>query len=235
MSKRRPGASSDLEEVRPNLFIVHNPALRPLLRGEGEVTGDRFLLTSQRREGLIARLRVRSFIVRTIDDLLTYLPGLPPIQPPGLPVVRLLASGERFSRLGGSPPAWQPIAPLPDRTPSQVELLPGEVVRRRHGRGAPEFVLIGGTRTANLEFKPLSEDLALLHAFAHISLRSPSSIALAVEGDGFLLPDLPLPTAYETFLRRIAEKTKPGWHIPAAGLPYVKDILDRLGIKVVGA
>jgi hypothetical protein len=43
-SRRRPGATCDLEEVRPDLFVVYNPAAGPALRGEGERNGDRFQL-----------------------------------------------------------------------------------------------------------------------------------------------------------------------------------------------
>jgi hypothetical protein len=232
MTKRRSGAAADFEEVQPNLFIIHNPALRSILRGEGEITGDRFLLTSPRREGLLARLRSRTFIVRTIDDLLAYLPGLPEVPPPGPPIVRVLASGERFSWLGGTPPAWQPIEPMANREPPQVELLTNTVVRRKRNRGAPEYLLVGGTQTANLYFKPLGEDLALLHAYAQLASPTPPILALAHTDDGFLLPDIPLPGPYTALLRRLATKTKPGWQITAAGLAYIEAILARLQLQV---
>ncbi|NJM06200.1 hypothetical protein HC891_08365 [Candidatus Gracilibacteria bacterium] len=29
----------DLEEMRPNLFVIHNPSVKVMLRGEGDVFG----------------------------------------------------------------------------------------------------------------------------------------------------------------------------------------------------
>ncbi|NTU83127.1 MAG: hypothetical protein HGA45_27780, partial [Chloroflexales bacterium] len=84
-SKRRPGAPADLEEVRPNRFIVYNPAASSTLRGEGEREGDRFLLTTWRRDGLIARLRAKSFLVLTLADQIGALPDLPRPAPPRPP------------------------------------------------------------------------------------------------------------------------------------------------------
>lgn len=88
MSRRRPGAPADLEEVRPDLFVVHNPAAGPVLRGEGLREGDRFRLTSWRREGLVARLRDRGFVVLTLTDQIAALPPLPVAPSPGEPFTR---------------------------------------------------------------------------------------------------------------------------------------------------
>jgi hypothetical protein len=74
----------DLDEARPNLFVVTNAKVRPFLRGEGELSGKMFRLQSLRREGWIARVRMAGFNVRTLQDRIEALKRIVPDVFPGL-------------------------------------------------------------------------------------------------------------------------------------------------------
>lgn len=222
-SRRRPGAPADLEELRPNRFVVHNPLAGVVLRGEGERDGDRFTLTTWRREGLLARLRARQFKVLTLADQIAALPGLPAAAPLGPPQLRPLARGERVSLFVG-PTGWQPAPPAPD-APATVLLRPGQVIRRRKGRGPADYFLVApGT------LRPLAEDEALRHGYARVAHEGPAVVALALDEAGSLLPDLPLPAAHRALLGRLAERTPAGWRVPPDAVAHVEALLTRLGL-----
>ncbi|MBX0327095.1 hypothetical protein K2Z83_05280 [Oscillochloris sp. ZM17-4] len=224
-SRRRPGAPCDFEEMRPGLFIIHNPALGPTLRGEGDREGDRFTLTSQRGEGLVARLRARSFSVLTLADQAAGLPGLPTPAPPGEPRVRQLAAGERVSYFAAEPLGW---APAPEAGPGAVSLREGWPLRRRRSRGSFSYhQLVGGA------LAPLDEDLALRIGYAQIALAGPLSIPATPVAGGHLLPDIPLPAAHRRLLGRAAARTPQGWLVPPEGLHTAAAILARLGIDMI--
>lgn len=225
-SQRRPGATLDLEEVRPGLFIVHNPAIGPVLRGEGEREGDRFRLTSWRGEGLVARLRSRGFLVRTLNDQFDSLPELPDVGPPGAEQTRPLSGGERISYFAANPLGWQPV-PLVGADESSAVLRDGWAVRRRRGRGPADYyrVVHGG-------LAPLGEKAALLIGYAQASrVGTPPVRATIVEG-GYLLPDLALPPPHKALLGRLAEHTPAGWQIASQNLPLAEELLARLGLRL---
>jgi hypothetical protein len=224
-SRRRPGAPCDFEEVRPGLFIVHNPALGPVLRGEGEREGDRFLLTSQRGEGLIARLRARGFAASTIADQAADLPGPPAVAAPGEPVVRPLVAGERVSYFAADPLGW---APAPAAGPGAVRLRDGWVIRRRRSRGPAGYYQLQGGALA-----PRDEDTALRIGYAQAALLGAAQVMAAPAEGGLVLPDLPLPAAYGRLLKRIAERTPAGWLVPPPGLPSAAALLARLGVTLI--
>lgn len=225
-SKRRPGAACDLEEVRPGLFLVHNPALGPLLRGEGERAGDRFRLTTWRGEGLVARLRARAFVVVTIADQIAGLPGPPAVDPPGATVYRALAADERLSTFVAEPLGWAPV-PLSDESPPRAALRQGWVLRRRRGRGAADYYRLVG---ANLV--PLPADAAILQGYAQAAHAGPLSVTLTPVPGGHLLPDLPVPTKHRLLLGRLATRGREGWLVPDESLGLVRGVLERLGITL---
>jgi hypothetical protein len=230
-SKRHSGANCDLDEIRPHIFIVYNPALRPLLRGEGDLVGDRFTLTGQRREGLLARLRTRTFVVHSIDALIAVLPPLPEVAAPGAALARTLTAGERYSAFAAMPEGWAHLSAEPDQVPPRLLLRVGWAVRRRRGRNAPEYFLVAA-RNGLADLQPIGEGRALLHGYAQITLAGPQElVALPAEG-GLLLPDLPLPAAHTALMRRIGDKTKQGWQVSAAGLPFAADLLATLGLVI---
>lgn len=223
MSRRRPGAACDLEEIRPDAFLIHNPALGPLLSGEGERTGDRFYLTTWRREGLIARLRMRTFVVHTLVDQIAALPDLPAPPPLGAPQIRPAVGAERISIFSADPLGWTP-APSTDQG---VQLYEGAIIRRRRGRGPASYFQIGPAGA----FQPLEEDVALRLGYARIAAQQPV-VALQPAADGAFLSDLPLPEAHRLLLGRLATATRAGWQIPAASSALVGLLLARLGLQV---
>jgi hypothetical protein len=225
MPRRRPGAPADLEELRPGRFVLHNPATGPALRGEGEREGDRFTLTGQRRDGLLARLRARGFSVLSLADQIAALPALPPAVPHGSRCERILAAGERLSVFTGAPPAWQP-APAAAR-PDAVTLCEGQVIRRRKGRGPGAYY-----RVERDSLRPLSEDEALYGGYAQAALDGPPQIMAAAAAAGYLLPDLPLPTPHRALLGRIATRQSEGWLVAAADMPLAAALLARLGLEL---
>jgi hypothetical protein len=223
MSRRRLGAPCDLEEIRPDSFLVHNPAIGPLLSGEGERNGDRFRLTTWRREGLIGRLRARSFVVHTLADQIAALPDLPAAGPRGALLTRPSVQGERISVFGADPPGW---VPAPE-TPAGVQLREGEVIRRRRGRGPANYYRVGPGGA----LQPLSEDAAVQLGYAQIAAQAPT-IALQPHEAGAFLADLPLPRTHRLLLGRIAEATRSGWTIAPASIPLVESLLARLRLRV---
>lgn len=223
--RRRPGAPADLEEFRPNLFIVHNPAAGPTLRGEGEREGDRFRLTTWRRDGLIARLRARGFAVLTLADQIASLPDLPRA-PLGASLARSFAAGERVSVFGGSPPGWRP-APLAPDDPQAVLVREGQVIRRRKGRGPASYALIGRGG-----FKALNEDEALRHGYAQLVHEPPDPIVLRHTEQGSLLPELSLPGAHRTLLGRFATRGRDGWLIAPGAEALAAALLARLNLQL---
>ena len=224
-SRRRAGAPCDFEEARPGLFIIHNPAIGPALRGEGDREGDRFTLTSWRGEGLVARLRARSFTVLTLADQAAALPGLPAVDPPGASLAHTLAASERISYFAAEPLGWEPA---PDAGPGAVSLREGWALRRRRSRGPFSYYqLVGGT------LAPRGEDAALRIGYAQATIAGALAVAVAPVEGGHLLADLPLPAAHRRVLGRIAEHTPQGWVISPTGIPAAAAILARLGVNLV--
>jgi hypothetical protein len=223
VSRRRPGASCDLEEIYPDAFLVHNPAIGPLLSGEGERNGDRFRLTGWRREGLIGRLRSRTFVVHTLADQIAALPDLPTPPPLGATVIRPESRAERISMFAADPPGWAPAPTLPNGT----QLHEGDVIRRRRGRGPASFFLVGPGGA----FQPLGEDAALRLGYARIASQQPA-VALQPTDNDALLNDLPLPDAHRLLMGRLATATRAGWQIPLVSIPLVELLLARLGVRV---
>ncbi|MFV9503089.1 MAG: hypothetical protein AB4911_00845 [Oscillochloridaceae bacterium umkhey_bin13] len=229
MPKRRPGAPADLEELRPGYFVVHNSAVGPGLRGEGERDGDRFRLTSWRREGLIARLRAKEFVVLTLSDQIAALPALPTIASPGPMITHTLARQERISGFGVDPhgvPGWQPLA---ETAPGQVCLALGWSIRRRKGRSPGSYAHVS---PAGLQ--PLADEEAAIRlgyaVLSHTNQRPP----LATTGDeqSRWLPVFALPQAHRTLLGRIAERGAAGWRFAVTDQPLVAALLARLGLAL---
>ncbi|GIV88236.1 MAG: hypothetical protein KatS3mg055_0754 [Chloroflexus sp.] len=222
-SRRRPGAPADFEEIRPNLFLIHNPALGPVLRGEGERDGFHFRLTSWRREGLLGRLTNRGFVTLTIADRIAALPT-PPMTTLG-PLHRLsIGPKQQLALLDlAVPGGWRLVSPVN----GVVELPVGRIVRYRRGRGPVEYLRItaGG-------WQYLPADDALLHAYGQ--LPRPSLLRLVSADAGVVVPTLPLPTAYRQVLGQIAHPHPTGWLLTNdTERALASTLLAKLGVTVV--
>ncbi|WP_287158471.1 hypothetical protein [Chloroflexus sp.] len=224
VSRRRPGAPADFEEIQPNLFLIHNPALGPVLRGEGEREGFHFRLTSWRREGLLARLAQRSFVTLTIADRIAALPAPPSVVPGRLRTIPVQEK-QQFSILDlAAPHGWRTIQPAADNT---VALPEGQIVRRRRGRGPADYVRVTATG-----WQTVPDDEALLTAYA--LLMPKPRLTLSPIDSGWLLPELPLPAPYRRVLHQIAQPHPDGWLlVDTYACELAELLLRKLGLTVV--
>lgn len=222
-SRRHPGAPADLEEIRPNLFLIHNPALGPVLRGEGERDGFHFRLTSWRRAGLLGRLANRGFVTLTIADRIAALPA-PPVEKLGLPRHLVVSANQQVSILdlttrGG----WRSLSVNSDHT---IELPEGHIARRRRGRGPADYLRVTATG-----WQTVPADVAILAAYGQLS--DPPLLRLAITPEGWVAPDIPLPEAYRKVLGMIAQPHPAGWLI-AGEMEHAlaTELFAKLGVSV---
>ncbi|WP_298816159.1 hypothetical protein [Chloroflexus sp.] len=222
-SRRRPGAPADFEEIRPNLFLIHNPALGPVLRGEGEREGFHFRLTGWRRAGLLGRLASRGFVTLTIPDRIAALPA-PPITTLGPARTITVGAKQQLSLLDLSARGgWQPI-PTSDK--GTVTLREGQIVRRRRGRGPAEYLRI---TAAGWEIVPA--DHAILIAYGQLTSRP--FLKIATTPDGWILPDFPLPKEYRQVLGQIALPHTEGWLLSGElEREMATALLAKLGVTI---
>ena len=209
-------AQFDFEEIAPGHFLLNHPQLRGLVKREGEIQGRFFVLTSWRREGMLARLRMRGFSIRTIADGIAGLPALPAAAPPG-PALDLDLSSFRISTFDPQRLHWTPL-------PAQTQLRDGQPVRQRRGRGVPAYGLAGAGG-----LRPLGEQSALLLAYAQAA---PTSATLTpLPDERWQLPEAELPAPHRALLRRIVADDGV---LTAAGLELAVALYARLGVVLTG-
>lgn len=228
-ARRRQGA--DLEEIRPHIFLIHDPRVKATIKGEGTINGQRFELTSWRRDGLMARLRDRGFNVRTLADQVEMLPNPPQNAPIGGEIKRSLATRiERFSYFDALALSWVAIEPVEENDRQIVTLRDGWVVRRRKGRGASDYYTVFAERTGGAGLRPIDDSKALLMGYAQATGARERDITAHRTEKHYLLPDILLPPAYKTVLSRIAEHNKDGWRVHERGWPLVQELFAKLGL-----
>lgn len=234
---RKPRAPApDLEEIRPNRFVIHEPRLAGLLRGEGTIEGRFFELTTWRREGLVGRLRQRGFAVVTLADQIDELPAPPaPPQLQGACWRALTTPIERFSVFDPQTLTWAPLAPEPRDGAAVVVARAGQVLRRRKGRGAPAFYLGVAERGGTLGLSPLDETEALLLGYAQAGgLPGPAlQAARAGEEELWRLPEVELPPPYRALLRRVSQERDGASLVGRAGLALAQELFARLGVRLI--
>lgn len=237
MSKvRRQGQPApDLEEIRPNRFIIHEPRLAGLLRGEGTIEGRSFELTTWRRDGLLGRLRQRGFQIATLADQIEALPTPPPAPPLQGPCWRALTTPiERFSVFDPQTLAWLPLPPETRDGAQVVVARAGQVLRRRKGRGAPAFYLGLAERGGTLGLSPLDETEALLAGYAQAA-DQPSLRLEAVragQDDLWRLPEVELPPPHRSLLRRLLQERGGANTVGRSGLALAQELFARLGVRL---
>jgi hypothetical protein len=226
-----------LEECAPNVFIVHDIRVRPFLHGEGNYVGNRFVLTSWRRDGLFARIRERGLDVASLDAQIAALPALP-VMPP-------LADAPRWHLLGHDDERWSyydattrsiaVCAMASHRERMAVALIPGWVVRRRRGRGAGEWYRTAPQGTDTIQFSRIDEDTAILCGLAQAALHHHAPLPVTVVAPEMVQLVTPvLPQPYQHCAKRWAIGMRDGttWQLPSTHLDWMHRLLHRLAIAV---
>lgn len=235
--KTRAGRTSrggaDLEELRPQRFLIRNMQVRPLLKNEGTISGAMFELTSWRRDGLLARLRTSGFTVRTLEDQIQALPHMPPAEPVGGASRRPVQRIERYSHFDASALAWVPDEPHAESGQCEVRLHAGWVIRRRYGRGAATYHRVFRERHGGAGLVPLTETEALLAGYAQATQVRQPALTVRHQGEHYYLPALELPPPHREVLDRLGQQVEDGWQVAERAWPLARQVYERLGLKLV--
>ena len=233
---RRRRSALDLVEIAPNRFLLHNPRVKELLKGEGPLSGRLFELTTWRREGLMARLRGRGLHVRALADLVAALPALPPPPQIGGMGRRALASPiEQISHFDLHRLRWHPLAPDPRDDAPTVMVYGGWALRRRKGRGPPSYHLAFVERGGGIGLKPLDETKALLAGYAQAMALDDRPLLVERRGEQLLLPDVELPPPHRALLRRVTTEGDEGLLVDERSWPLAQEVFWRLGVRLLDA
>jgi hypothetical protein len=224
----------DLDEIRPDRFVIHNDKVRSLLRGEGVTSGKFFELGTWRREGLIARIRERGFNVRTIADRIGALPQIGDVAPPGEIGFRALSqSNERVATFGRATLRWHD-QPTETNSGKPIVRLPGNVaVRRRRGRGVASYFITAPLPNGQINLLPITETEALIHAYAQIAKSDPpATLHFSSMDDAYIVPDRQavLPPAHAQTLDLISNQKPQRWTFPRPWAHMAEDVFGTLGI-----
>lgn len=231
--KKQRRAAIDLEEIAPNRFHMYELRAAALLKGEGELSGRGFTLTSWRRDGLLARLRERGLHVSTLADQIEALPTPPPPPPIAGRGWRALASEiEQFSHFDLRRMRWHPIAPESRDGAPGVTLYGGWALRRRKGRGASSYYLALVERGGGIGLRPLDETTALLTGYAQALALDDRPLLVERRDGHYLLPNVDLPPSYRALLGRVARPTEAGPEADAEGWPLAQELFLRLGVRL---
>ncbi len=203
------------EEIAPGRYLLRDARVAAFVRSEGTLEGPIFTLTSQRGDGMLARLRERGFGTLTLADRIAALPS--PARRTGPPLRRTIGKGERIAQIDPQTLSWVTLSHLPGQL---VELPGNAIVRIRQGRGAAIY-LIGA--------QPVDEQQALLAAYA---LASGGVVPSAQRPDGLLLAAIPLPQPYLELLSSIGQPLAEGTLVPPACLPLARALFARLGVAL---
>ena len=206
-----------------------------LFRSEGSYDGNRFVLTSWRRDGLFARIRDRGLEVASLDTQIAALPALPK--------ALALATQPRWQCLGHTDERWSYYDPARravvacdvdchDQQPG-VWMYAGWVVRRRRGRGAGEWYRSAAQGAQALQYTRIDEDGALLCGLAQAALLHHLPLPITLSADEVAVIETPLlPQHYQQCAKRWASGDRAGttWQMPVAHLVWMQRLLSRLGI-----
>lgn len=214
----------DFEEIAPDQFVVRHPQLRGLLKDEGNLRGMLFELTTWRRDGLIARLRSRSYRVLTLADAIAALPTLP--HPPE-------SGGDRWYPVGTNDLIswfdphqldWQPLNAHDHQGKRGTWIAVGQVVRRRQGRGPARYAVV--LRSGELAARDESAALLLGYALAvPYTLVAPASD----QPNTWQLPPIALPPPHRDLMHKIAVEHNSAFVIDDRSWELAVALVDRLG------
>ncbi len=226
---RRPAC--DFEEISPRLFLIHTIAVKPFIKSEGKIVGNRFAQTGWRRDGMLARLRQAGFRVLTLEDQIDVLPAPVHGVPLGASCRCARRRTDRLATFDGATLAWVPLTVPLDA--SEVELPANSIVRRRRAGGADSYTRVRCHRDGRGELVPLDVTMALLEVYGHVRDSPPAPRPLTTAAGGTLLPDVPLPPAYEHLLKRFATYQRgQGWRVESQSRTLAQRLYARLGIPL---
>jgi hypothetical protein len=229
--QRRPAVG--LEEIAPDRFLVHDPHMSGLLKGEGTLSGRMFELTTWRREGLLARLRGRGFKVVTLADLVAGLPGLEPPLLIGGPGWRPLSSPiEQISHFDLRNLRWHPLEPETHGGAPGVMICDGWALRRRKGRGAAAFYLAIREHGGGIGLRLLDETAAMLVGYAQALAFDNRPLLVERHGEHLLLPDVELPPPHRALLRRLTTADQERLLVSESWWPLAQGVFARLGVRL---
>ena len=229
--QRRPAVS--LEEIAPGRFLIHDPQVSGILKGEGIFSGRLFELTTWRHEGLLARLRERGFRVQTLADLVAQLPGLSQPPPIGGPGWRPFSSAiEQISHFDLRNLRWRALTPETRAGAPGVTIYDGWVLRRRKGRGAASFYLAVRERGGGVGLQPLDETAAILTGYAQALALDDRPLLVDRANAWIVLPDVELPPPHRVLLRRVATEDGERLLVDESGWPLAQAVFGRLGVRL---
>jgi len=223
--------SLDLEEIRPNRFLIHNAKSKMYLRGEGVTVGNTFELTSWRRDGLIGRLRMGGFTVRTIDDRIAALPPLPqPVLLGDIGVRELQHPKERYAYFDTEQLRWVDLAQADDTRDLQLRV--GWVLRRRRGRGAADHYIATPEKPDRIGLLPRTETAALLMGYAQATANVERVLHVEPVENGYQLPNVLLPPPHSNALKSIAERVQGTTIVGDAGWAQAQQLFATLRLRL---
>jgi hypothetical protein len=231
--KRATTSNADLEEIRPQTFVIRDRDMHPILKGEGHVKGVMFELTTWRRDGLLARLREHGYLVRTLEDQIRALPGLPPTALPGDAVDYPVSGTTRLSHFDPLALAWVPDDPRPQAGQQVVTLCIGWVVRRRQGRGSATFAQVRREGNDQVGFITLDATRALMSGYAQAAALQPATLHAHSDKQHYYLPDLELPAPHAAILQRLGTRGERGWQVEKRSWPLARSVYAALGMQLV--
>ena len=231
-----PWQSPDLDEIRPDRFIINNDKVRPLLRGEGVTIGRFFELVTWRREGLIARIRERGYNVRTLADRVATLRGIEAVEPLGPEGIRLLSHPkEHIAIFDRAQLHWHDLRVIEHGGKAAVRLPAGAALRRRKGRGHADYYIATLSNNDQINFLPTKEVSALLRAYGQIAQSDqPAVVYYSAAEETYLIPQRQalLPPPHRDLLQMLAHEKAEPWTVPAIAFEYAQAIFAKLGIQL---
>ena len=233
-----PWQPPDLDEVRPDHFVINNEKVQPFLRGEGERNGKFFFLQSWRRDGWVARLRMAGFNIRTIRDRVDALPSIKHDVALGPEGLRPLATArERIAGWDARRLRWHELPVLTVDHQRAVRLRANEAVRRRRSRSGGDYFITVAERAGRIGLRPVGEQDAILHAYAVLAStgQQPSLDWLETPaGYTVMAGQALLPAPYREALDRLSLDRAEGWTFASEQAPLARQVFAKLGIGLRG-
>lgn len=230
-----PWQPPDLDEIRPDRFIINNDKLRPVLRGEGVTVGKFFELVTWRREGLIGRIRMRGFNVRTLEDRVTALRGVKPVDPAGEEGMRVLHHAkEHIAHFDPSRLHWCDLPIVEHGGKPAVRVAANVAIRRRKGRGPADYYITAPTGYGEINFLPTKEVAALIYAYSQLAREHPPIVYYTFADEIYTIPrqQALLPPQHQEVLDMLAVDKAEPWKFPAPVFDLATGVFAKLKINL---